>query len=221
MSDTFIRTCDRCGKDTNSQMDAVSWPSVSIAAIRPMLSALGVSQSGSILHICQGCLPILAAMFPKAEIGRFAQHEMRIEVRPENRVETDQVAIFNIVRRRAQDGVRVIDKRDPSSVSNMPPVDYFRPMRIEIHDKRVDWTICDVRIGNRSVFLQAGEIPGDLFGSDVDVNDRMAFGIWHPGMDFEIHAKYIGKNPEGARFSCDVIGIAPGFGPDVKIPIID
>jgi hypothetical protein len=80
----------------------------------------------------------------------------------------------------------------------------FRIERFIIEDANTeggaaDWIVNDLRIGNRSQFVQSGGIPGDLFATTA-IDTFVKFDAWLLGMMIEIDVTYIGLNKEGAAF---------------------
>jgi hypothetical protein len=92
--------------------------------------------------------------------------------------------------------------------TNRPQRPPFLWQRFEIKDPEL-WTILDVVIGNRSLFKQN---PGD--GAGISAQRLNEEGLLYKDVcqvmqDFSISALYIGTDPEGAEFDCDVVGRVP------------
>jgi hypothetical protein len=84
----------------------------------------------------------------------------------------------------------------------------FLWQRFEIKDPEL-WTIFNVAIGNCSLFKQN---PGEGLGISAQrLNEEglLCKDVCRVAQDFTIEAMYIGPNPEGAEFDCDVIGRVP------------
>ncbi len=75
----------------------------------------------------------------------------------------------------------------------------FSPKRLIIAGNPSDWVVCDIRINNRSQFLQCGDIPGDLF-TVASIDAFVLFETVQPNMDVVLIANYIGPHPEGSMF---------------------
>jgi len=87
-----------------------------------------------------------------------------------------------------------------------PQAAAFRVEEIVIIGDPDAWMIEDIKVGHRSQFVQAGDIPGSVFARGVDNGLRL--DTCQTAMDFTIVAKYIGKNPEGEIFEAKVTGTA-------------
>jgi hypothetical protein len=98
-------------------------------------------------------------------------------------------------------GSRVHCSRRPQH----PP---FLWQRFEIKDPAL-WTIFNVAIGNNSLFKQ--NLGGGEGVSAPRLNEAglLYKDVCRAAQDFTIVAMYIGPDPEGAEFECDVIGRVP------------
>jgi hypothetical protein len=209
MSNIFTRQCNKCGNTTTDNAIAMDWPEVRIMTAHEHLEPAQ--------HLCTDCLPALAAIFPDAGIEKLARHEMTIKVRETQRVLPDGEMRISVVSKPMSaaelamaSNARVASNRN----SNVPSVEWFQTTKLVILGAAMDWLIRDIRVGNRSQFAQAGDVPGDMF-AEGNQTTEIELEKWRPNMTFEIYVKYIGKNPEGALFACDVTGIAPGFAPKI------
>jgi len=88
------------------------------------------------------------------------------------------------------------------------PQDLFRPERIFIgdgHGGSKDWIVNDIKVHNKSVFVQSGDIPGDMFSTNA-IDSFVNFPIIESGKDFVIVATYVGKEATGVPLYAAVIG---------------
>src|ERR1700751_1419098 len=70
-----------------------------------------------------------------------------------------------------------------------------------------DWIVNDIKIGNRSQFVQAGDVPGDLFASNT-VDAFVRFESAQTAMDVAVNVTYIGLNESGCPFFGAMVGTA-------------
>jgi hypothetical protein len=70
-----------------------------------------------------------------------------------------------------------------------------------------DWIINDIKIGNRSQFVQSGDVPGDLFAVNA-IDTFVRFETAQTAMDIVIVVTYIGLNESGAPFFAALVGTA-------------
>src|SRR3982750_1356506 len=87
----------------------------------------------------------------------------------------------------------------------------FWPKRLTISNGSTpggaaDWIINDLKIAGRSQFKQSGDVPGDLFASEV-VNGFLLFDLAKTGTEIEISATYIGTNEKGCAFYSSITGL--------------
>ena len=68
-----------------------------------------------------------------------------------------------------------------------------------------DWIINDIRVGARSQFCQAGDIPADMFRSSA-IDSFVTFETAQIAMDVVVVVTYVGPNPEGECFYAAMIG---------------
>jgi len=85
----------------------------------------------------------------------------------------------------------------------------FRPEKLLVSNAgtsagAADWIVNDVRLDGQTVFLQSGDVPGDLFASNA-VDSFIAWGECSKSM--EIDVTYIGLNEEAG---CPFFGSAVG-----------
>src|SRR4029077_16239573 len=81
----------------------------------------------------------------------------------------------------------------------------FQPERLVIHGGQ-DWRVNEIKVGNRSQFMQSGDVPGSAFSARAGTTfcmDNVA-----PGGDFVLVVTYIGDSADGAPFSAGVVGKA-------------
>jgi hypothetical protein len=70
-----------------------------------------------------------------------------------------------------------------------------------------DWIVNDIKIGNRSQFVQSGDVPGDLFAVNA-IDTFVRFEAAQMGMDVVVVVTYIGLNESGAPFFGAMVGTA-------------
>jgi hypothetical protein len=70
-----------------------------------------------------------------------------------------------------------------------------------------DWVVNDIKIGNRSQFAQAGDIPADMFRSTA-IDSFISFETAQTAMDIKILVTYIGAHPKGQPFYASMVGTA-------------
>ena len=101
-----------------------------------------------------------------------------------------------------------------AQITGRPQRRGFRPERLFISNVgteggAADWIVNDIKIGNRSQFIQSGDVPGDTFASNA--NDAlMAFDAAPQGDDVVLVVTYIGLNEKGCPFFASFIGEAIG-----------
>jgi hypothetical protein len=81
----------------------------------------------------------------------------------------------------------------------------FRVEEIEIHDHPDRWIVVDIKVGNRSQFSQAGEIPGSMFARDGAAK-RFQCETAQTAMDVMMTVRYIGSERDGEVFSATAVG---------------
>lgn len=101
----------------------------------------------------------------------------------------------------------------PSSprVTGLPTGYGFRARRIAL-DQAADWTICDVKIGNLSQFLQSGDVPGVAF-DPMAQGCQVAFGAAPVGIDVTFVATCVSPLESGRAFVCGIVGDIVPMGP--------
>ena len=97
-----------------------------------------------------------------------------------------------------------------------------RPQRVAFRPERVfvssygtslggggaaDWTINDIKIGNRSQFSQAGDVPGDMFAT-TSIDSFVTFETAQTAMDVVLIATYNGVIESGIPFYGSIVGTA-------------
>ena len=70
-----------------------------------------------------------------------------------------------------------------------------------------DWIVNDIKIGNRSQFVQSGDVPGDMFATNA-VNTFVRFESAQTAMDIVVVVTYIGLNDSGCPFFGAMLGTA-------------
>ena len=70
-----------------------------------------------------------------------------------------------------------------------------------------DWIVNDIKIGNRSQFVQSGDVPGDLFAVNA-IDTFVRFETAQTAMDVVVVVTYIGLNESGAPFFGAMVGTA-------------
>jgi hypothetical protein len=80
-----------------------------------------------------------------------------------------------------------------------------RPQRLIIGGNANDWDILDIRVGNRSQFLQAGTVPGSVF-SENQPGVLLNFDVAETAMDIVLIGRYVGTCKEGEPFRASMLG---------------
>jgi hypothetical protein len=70
-----------------------------------------------------------------------------------------------------------------------------------------DWIVNDIKIGNRSQFVQSGDVPGDLFATNA-IDTFVRFESAQTAMDVVVVVTYIGLNESGCPFFGAMVGTA-------------
>jgi hypothetical protein len=70
-----------------------------------------------------------------------------------------------------------------------------------------DWIVNDIKIGNRSQFVQSGDVPGDLFAANA-IDTFVRFETAQTAMDVVVVVTYIGLNESGCPFFGAMVGTA-------------
>jgi hypothetical protein len=91
------------------------------------------------------------------------------------------------------------------SVTTRPQDCAFRPERILIGGNPGDWIVNDIKIRNRSQFVQSGDVPGEMFAS-TSMHAWVVMDAVPMAADFVLLVTYIGEAKEGAPFVCSVLG---------------
>jgi hypothetical protein len=79
----------------------------------------------------------------------------------------------------------------------------FYPEHLAL-ENAADWVVYDVRINGRSIFLQSGNIPGELF-SNASASRSLRLGRLATDDDFVVLATYVGVAPD-ARLVYELSG---------------
>ncbi len=101
-------------------------------------------------------------------------------------------------------GVSVLPNTS-AQITSRPVRHTFRPERLVIHNGK-DWVVNEIKTGNRSQFLQSGDVPGSAFDASVPCGLRME--SVSPKTDFVLVVTYVGTNPNGAPLVASVVGEA-------------
>ena len=104
-------------------------------------------------------------------------------------------------------GIRVLAGQRVLCV-NRPRHPPFLWQCFEIKDPEL-WTIFNVAIGNCSLFKQNPGGGAGISAQRLNEEDLLCKDVCRVAQDFSIEAMYIGPDPEGAEFDCDVIGRVP------------
>lgn len=83
----------------------------------------------------------------------------------------------------------------------------FRPDGLEINDHAERWTVLDIRIGDASQFVHAGDVPGRMFAAGGALS-TMTLKTLQTAMDFVMVVRYDGPEAEGEEFKATVVGLA-------------
>jgi hypothetical protein len=107
-------------------------------------------------------------------------------------------------------GVSVLPKQS-LSVKGRVQSDGFWPDHLTISNAgtehgAADWVVNDIRIAGRSQFLQAGDLPGDMFATNA-VDSFMRFEVAKASMEVEIIVTYMGTNEKGCPFFASITGM--------------
>lgn len=83
----------------------------------------------------------------------------------------------------------------------------YRPERIVLGGTPANWTINDIKVGNRSQLSQAGELPGEAFAATA-IDTFVSMETVQTAMDFVIQVTFIGTASAGEQFKAAVFGTA-------------
>src|SRR6185295_19620621 len=105
-----------------------------------------------------------------------------------------------------------LDTGESAQITARPQRVAFRPERVFIggggtENGAADWIVNDIKIGNRSQFSQAGDIPGDIF-ANTSIDSFVSFETAQTAMDVVMVVTYIGLSQGGAAFYGAIIGTA-------------
>jgi hypothetical protein len=97
-------------------------------------------------------------------------------------------------------------------IAARPQRDEFKCERVIVSDAgtqggAADWIVNDIRIGNRSQFVQSGDIPGDMFAVNA-IDPFVGFETAGPAMDIVLIVTYIGLQEGGCPFFATMVGSA-------------
>jgi len=104
-------------------------------------------------------------------------------------------------------GIRVLAGQRVHCVTR-PQHPPFLWQHFEIKDPEL-WTIFNVAIGNCSLFKQNPNGGTGISAQRLNKEGLLCKDVCRVAQDFSIEAMYIGLDPEGAEFDCDVIGRVP------------
>jgi hypothetical protein len=112
-------------------------------------------------------------------------------------------------------GVQAVLPDQSVQITVRPQAGAFRPKRFFISSAgtpggSADWIVEDLRIGNRSQFAQAGNLPGDMFASGA-IDAYVSFETCQTAMDITVVVRYVGTSPEGAIFYGALVGTAVDY----------
>jgi hypothetical protein len=102
-----------------------------------------------------------------------------------------------------------------TQITSRPQRVAFRPERVFVSSfgtalgggGAADWTINDIKIGNRSQFSQAGDVPGDMFAT-TSIDSFVTFETAQTAMDVVLIATYNGPIESGIPFYGSIVGTA-------------
>jgi len=99
-----------------------------------------------------------------------------------------------------------------AQITGRPQVMVFKIGRFVISNAgtaggAADWIVNDIKIGNRSQFVQSGDVPGDLFAVNA-IDTFVRFEAAQTAMDVVVVVTYIGLNESGAPFFGAMVGTA-------------
>lgn len=103
-------------------------------------------------------------------------------------------------------GVNILPNTS-AQITSRPQNVAFRPERLIIGGTPGDWIINDVKVGNRSQFSQAGDVPGEMFAATT-IDSFVSFETVQTAMDFVVLVTFVGASESGAPFVCGVLGTA-------------
>jgi hypothetical protein len=106
------------------------------------------------------------------------------------------------------DGIHLV-KGKLYRIVGRPQTVAMRPERIIIGKGSTpggasDWSVHDIKVGNRSQLSQSGVIPGDVFSEDAK-DSFVGFETLQTAMDFSMDVSYRGPL-DAEPFMCSVIG---------------
>lgn len=94
-----------------------------------------------------------------------------------------------------------------AQITTRPQACAFRPERLIIGGNPENWIVNDIRVGNRTQFAQAGDVPGEVFAYNA-TDAQITFETVQTAMDFVVIVTYIGDKVHGEPFAACAIGPA-------------
>ena len=99
-----------------------------------------------------------------------------------------------------------------AQITGRPQVEAYRVDQYKVSNAgtaggAADWIVNNILIGNRSQFVQSGDVPGDLFATNA-VGTFVRFDTAQTVMDIVVVVTYIGLNESGCPFFSAMIGTA-------------
>ena len=99
-----------------------------------------------------------------------------------------------------------------AQITGRPQVEAYRVDQYKVSNAgtaggAADWIVNNILIGNRSQFVQSGDVPGDLFATNA-VGTFVRFDMAQTAMDIVVVVTYIGLNESGCPFFSAMIGTA-------------
>lgn len=110
-----------------------------------------------------------------------------------------------------------IEPGQSAQITARPQSQGIRPDRLFISGAGTpggagDWIVNDIKIAGKTQFIQAGDVPGDMFASAV-TDGLIAFDAADRGLDVAIIVSYVGPIKEGCDFYASMVG--EGFGTEI------
>ena len=147
--------------------------------------------------------PMAAPMAPSPEMYPFPPRAMVVEAAPPKFAARDILPMST--------GVPILPTQS-AQITGRPQVLVFKIGRFVISNAgtaggAADWIVNDIKIGNRSQFVQSGDVPGDLFAVNA-IDTFVRFEAAQTAMDVVVVVTYIGLNESGAPFFGAMVGTA-------------
>ena len=145
--------------------------------------------------------PLGPGAFPGA--SPFAPRAALVDARPPTFAARDILPLST--------GVPILPTQS-AQITGRPQARAFRGDRLMVSNAgtaggAADWIINDIKIGNRSQFVQSGDVPGDLFAVNA-IDTFVRFETAQTAMDIVVVVTYIGLNESGAPFFAALVGTA-------------